>query len=71
MKAKRPLKNIKSMRELSLYRQNLEYEEKLLERKLAGISENIVDNFTDQLRDFTFNLTTRLIAQFFSKRKKS
>jgi hypothetical protein len=71
MKDKHKLKNIKSMRELSLYRQNLEYEEKLLEQKVAGISEDIIDNFTDKLRDFTFNLTTRLISQFFSKRKKS
>lgn len=71
MKAKSKLNKIKSIRELSLYRQNLEYQEKILEQKVAGISANIVDNFTDKLRDFTFNLTTRLITQFFSKRKKS
>jgi hypothetical protein len=71
MKTKSKLNKIKSIRELSLYRQNLEYQEKILEQKVAGISANIVDNFTDKLRDFTFNLTTRLITQFFSKRKKS
>lgn len=71
MKAKSKLTKIKSIRELSLYRQNLEYQEKILEQKVAGISANIVDNFTDKLRDFTFNIATRLITQFFTKRKKS
>jgi len=68
MKAKRNLKNIKNMRELSLYRQNLENKEKLLGQKVAGISEDIVDNFTDKLRDLVFNLTSSFISQFFSKK---
>jgi len=69
MKAKSKFKSIKSIRELTLYRQNLEYQEKILEQKVANISSNIVDNFTDKLKDFTFNLTTRLIAQLFYKRR--
>lgn len=69
LKKKGKLKNIKSLRELSLYRQNLKYKEKLYEKEVAGISEDIVDNFSDKLRDLTFNLTSRLFAQFFSKKK--
>jgi len=71
MKAKSKLKRIKSIRELSLYRQNLKYQEKILEQKVANISSDIVDNFTVRLRDFTFNLTTRLITQLFSKRRSN
>jgi hypothetical protein len=69
MKSKSKLNKIKSIRELSLYRQNLEFQEKVLEQKVVGISADLADNFTDKLRDFTFNITSRLITQMFSRKK--
>jgi hypothetical protein len=58
------------MRELSLYKQNLQYKAKLYEKEVAGISEDIIDNFADKVKELTFNVTTKLITQFFSKKEK-
>ena len=58
------------MRELSLYKQNLEYKAKFYEKEVAGISEDIVDNFTYKVKELTFNVTSRLITQFFGKKEK-
>jgi len=68
---KNKLKNIRNMRELSLYKQNLEYKTKFYEKEVAGISEDIIDNFTDKVKELTLNITSRLIAQFFGKKNKN
>lgn len=62
------LTNIRNMRELSFYKQNLKYKAKIYEKEVAGISEDIVDNFTDKLKDLTFNVSSRLIARFLGKK---
>lgn len=68
MKSK--LKNIKNARELSLYKQNLEYKVQIYEKELVGISEDIVDNFTTKLKEFTFNVAFRIVSELFSKKEK-
>lgn len=68
MKSK--LKNIRNMRELGMYKQNLEYKAKLYEKEVAGVSEDIIDNFTLKLRDLTFNVAMRLFSELFTKKEK-
>lgn len=68
MKSK--LKNIKNTRELKLYKQNLEYKARIYEKEVAGISEYIINNFADKVKDLAFNVTARLIAKFFSNKGK-
>lgn len=64
------LKNIKNTRELLLYKQNLEYRAQFYEKEVAGITEDIIDNFTVKVRDFTFNLAFNLISELFAKKRK-
>lgn len=64
------LKNIKNTRELDLYKQNLEYRVKIYEKEVAGITEDVIDNFTDKIKDFTFNLAFKLVSEFFKKKEK-
>jgi hypothetical protein len=68
MKSK--LKNIKNTRELDLYKQNLEYRAKFYEKEVAGITEDVIDNFTDKIKDFTFNLAFKLVSELFTKKGK-
>lgn len=58
------------MRELSLYKENLKYKEKLYERELAGISADVIDHFTDKVKDLAFDLGAKLVSQFFNKKTK-
>lgn len=67
---KNKLKNIKNTRELKLYKQNLEYKARIYEKEVAGITEDIIDNFTDKAKDLAYNVTSRLIAKFFGKKGK-
>ena len=64
------LKNIRNMRELSLYKQNLEYKAKIYEKEVAGVSEDIIDNFANKVKELTLNVATKLIKQFFVKNEK-
>ena len=64
------LKNIRNMRELSLYKQNLEYKAKIYEKEVAGVSEDIIDNFANKVKELTLNIATKLIKQFFVKNEK-
>ena len=68
---KNKLKSIRNMRELSLYKQNLEYKTKFYEKEVAGISEDIIDNFADKVKELTFNVSSKLIAQFFGKKRNN
>jgi hypothetical protein len=57
------MKPIRNMRELQLMRQKLEYQEKLYEKEMAGSAADIVDNFTERLRDMVFDVGSRLILR--------
>ncbi len=67
---KKKLNSIRNMRELSLYKQNLRYKEKLYEQEVAGISSDIVDHFTDKVKDLVFDWGVKLFAQLFMHKKK-
>jgi hypothetical protein len=64
------MKALKNMRELQLMKQKLEYQERLYEKEIAGSTADIVDNFTDKLRDLAFQFGSHLILQLIYGRKK-
>lgn len=65
------MKTISTLQELRLVKQKLEYQEKLLEKDVAGASADIVDNLTDKLKEFVFNVGSKLIVQLFKSGKGS
>ena len=72
MKSKnKKIKGISTMHELKLIKQKLEYKEKLYEKEVAEVSADIVDNLTDKLKEFVFNVGSRLIFQLFKSGKES
>ncbi|HDR50482.1 MAG TPA: hypothetical protein ENN90_02515 [Mariniphaga anaerophila] len=64
------MRTVKSMRELRLLRQKLEYQEKLYEKEITESTADIIDNFTDKLRDMAFSFGTHLVFQFIQRRRK-
>ena len=61
---------IKNMRELELMQEKLKFQEKLTEKELVGSSANVLDNFTDKIKDLTYDLGTNLIMQIISLFRK-
>ena len=64
------MNNIKSIRELELVKQKLKYREKYVEKELIGSSTDLIDHFTDKLRDFTFDFGMRMVASLFQNKAK-
>ncbi len=64
------MKTVRSMRELRLLRQKLEYQEKLYEKEITECTADIIDNLTDKLRDLAFSFGTHLVLQFLHRRRK-
>ena len=65
------VKTISTMHELKLIKQKLEYKEKLYEKEVAGASADIVDKLSDKLKEFVFNVGSRLIFQLFRSGKET
>jgi hypothetical protein len=65
------MKKFRNMTELELYRQKLKYRELLLEKELVGASSDLVQHFTNELKEFTFNFGFRIIRFLFRKGDKS
>ena len=63
------MKKIKNLTELELYRQKLKYKEKLLEKEIVGNTSVLIEHFSDLLKDYAFDLGTRLIWLFFKNKK--
>lgn len=67
-------KSLKNIHELKLLKQQLKYQEKLLERDIVNSSEAIFDNFNNSLRNlsyrFGFQLVSRVFKGFQKRRKK-
>ncbi len=64
------MNSIKNMRELELYREKLKYRELLSEKELIDSTADIIDDFSGMVRDYAFELGTRMVW-FFFKNKKS
>ncbi|SHF02219.1 hypothetical protein SAMN05444274_103278 [Mariniphaga anaerophila] len=64
------MKALKSMGELQLMKQKLEYQKKLHEKEITGSVADVVENLTDRLRDTLFQFGSHLVFQFFSKKQK-
>ncbi len=58
------------MRELSLMREKLKYQEQLYEKEMVASTAGIVDNLTGKLRDLAFDFGTRLVIQLISSHRK-
>ena len=54
------MKTIRNMRELELMKKNIEYQQLISEKKLLGSTANIVDDVTDGLKSWAFELGTSL-----------
>jgi len=65
------MKSVKNMRELSLVKKNLKYQELLYEKELTASSAQIINNFGDTLKDFAFEWSTKMVLLFFKKRKEN
>jgi hypothetical protein len=63
------MKNFKNLTELNLYKQKLKYKELLLEKELAGKTVDLVEYFSDKLKDVAFDLGKHLIGLFFKGKK--
>lgn len=64
------MKSVKNMRELALVKKNLKYQEKLYENELNASSANIINNFSDSLKNFAFDWGTKMVLLLFKKRKE-
>jgi hypothetical protein len=63
------MKNFKNLTELNLYKQKLKYKELLLEKELAGKTVDLVEYFSDKLKDVAFDLGKHLIGLLFKSKK--
>lgn len=67
---KKKLNSIRNMRELSLYKQNLRYKQKLYEQEVAGVTADVVDHFADKVKDLAYDLGAKLLTQLFTRKSK-
>ena len=58
------------MRELHLMREKLEYQEKLLEKEMIDSTADLIEHFSDKLRDMAFDLGTRLVFRLIASKRK-
>ncbi len=64
------MNKIKSIRELELVKQKLKYREMYVEKELIGSSTDLINHFTDKLKDFTFDFGLRMVTSLFQKKAK-
>lgn len=64
------MKTIRNMRELTLMKQKLEYQERLYEKEMTVAAGDVVDNLAGKLRDMAFDLAIRLILQLIKSKPK-
>ena len=63
------MKKIKNLTELELYKQKLKFKEKLLEREIVGNTSDLIEHFSDKLKDYAFDLGTKLVWLIFKNKK--
>jgi len=64
------MKPVRNMRELSLVKKNLEYQELLYEKELTESTAGMVNTFGDKLKDFAFEFGTKLVLTLFKRNRK-
>lgn len=63
------MNRFRNMTELNLYRQKLKYKELLAEKELTGNTADLVDHFSNKLRDAAFDLGMQAIMLLFKNKK--
>lgn len=63
------MKAVRNMRELSMLKKQLKYQEELYEKQIAGSTADIVENLTDKLRDIAMDMGTRIIVDLITGRR--
>ena len=58
------------MRELHLMREKLEYQEKLLEKEMIDSTADLIEHFSDKLREMAFDLGTQLMFRLITSSRK-
>lgn len=64
------MKPIRNLHELELVKQKLKYKEALNEKQLTDTTAKIVNNFTDGLKDFAFDLAMNIVLKLFAGKEK-
>lgn len=65
------MKKFKNLTELNLYRQKLKYKALLMEKELAGETADLIEHFSNKLKDLAFELGTQFILLFFKNKKQN
>lgn len=52
-----------------MLKQQLQYQEELYEKQIAGSTADIVENLTDKLRDIAMDMGTRIIVDLITGRR--
>lgn len=68
-KKKVKMKAVRNMRELSMLKKQLKYQEELYEKQIVGSTADIVENLTDKLRDIAMEMGTRIIIDLITGRR--
>jgi hypothetical protein len=68
-KKKVKMKAVRNMRELSMLKKQLKYQEELYEKQIVGSTADIVENLTDKLRDIAMDMGTRVIVDLITGRR--
>jgi hypothetical protein len=63
------MRKFRNITELELYKQKLKYRELMTEKELAGTTAEIIEHFSDKLKDFAFDFGTQLILLLFKNKK--
>ncbi len=63
------MKKFRNLTELNLYKQKLKYKELLMEKELAWKTADLVEHFSDKLKELAFDLGTQFIMLFFKNKK--
>lgn len=63
------MKAVRNMRELNMLKKQLRYQEQLYEKQIVGSTADIVENFTDKLRDIAMDMGTRVIVELITGRR--
>jgi cell division protein FtsI/penicillin-binding protein 2 len=64
------IKVIKNIHELQLIKQKLEMQDIIYEKEVAEVFTDMMDNFINKLKGYTFDMAYRLIYRIFIERQK-
>jgi hypothetical protein len=64
-------KMVRNMRELTLMKQKLNYQQKLYEKEINASTADLIDNLTDKLKEAAFDIASRLLIQIIKSKRKA